>query len=83
MQPAVATFVYVFIYLSQFFMKKFSTSILVLSVLFLTACGSTAPMTEEQQAAKYGITVEEYREQKTAAARMNMDIDEHMKMFEN
>lgn len=37
-------------------------------------------MTEEQQAAKYGISVEAFRAEKQAAARMNMNIEEHMKM---
>lgn len=63
-------------------MKKFFTPILVLSILFLTACASQEPMTEEQQAAKYGITVEKFREEKRAAARMNMGIEEHMKMLD-
>ncbi len=62
-------------------MKKFYTSLLVLPFAFLTACSSSAPMTEEQQAEKYGITVEQFQEEKQAAGRMNMNIDEHMKML--
>jgi hypothetical protein len=62
-------------------MKKFYSSLLLLSLVFLSACATEAPMTEEQQAAKYGITVEEFQVQKRAAARMNMNIDEHMKML--
>lgn len=61
-------------------MKKFS-SLLVLSFVFLTACGS-APLTEEEQAAKYGMTVEKYRQEQEAAARMNMSWEEHVKMLE-
>lgn len=64
-------------------MKKFLSPLLVLSILFLTACASEAPMTEEQQAAKYGITVEKFRSEKRAAARMNMGIEEHMKMMDH
>lgn len=62
-------------------MKKLFSSTLLFSLLFLTACGS-GPMTEEEQAAKYGLTVEAFREEKKAAARMNMDLDVHMKMLE-
>lgn len=63
-------------------MKKFLSSSLLLSAFFLTACGSQAPMTEEEQAAQYGITVERFREEKKAAARMNMSLEEHMKMLD-
>lgn len=63
-------------------MKKILSSTLLLSILFLTACASQGPMTEEQQAAKYGITVEKFREEKRAAARMNMSLEEHMKMLD-
>jgi hypothetical protein len=73
---------YFYFLFTLLFMKKFCTSILVLSVLFLTACASSAPMTEEQQAEKYGVTVERFREEKRAAARMNMGIEEHMMMIE-
>ena len=64
-------------------MKKFYSSLLLLSLVFLSACAAEAPMTEEQQAESYGITVEEFQVQKRAAARMNMGIEEHMKMIEN
>ena len=38
-------------------------------------------MTEAQQAEQYGMTVEMYRQEKQAAARMNMSWDEHVKML--
>lgn len=63
-------------------MKKVLSSIIGLSFVFLVGCASEQPMTEEQQAAKYGITVERFREEKKAAARMNMGLEEHMKMIE-
>jgi len=55
-------------------------SILIPSLL-LAGCASSGPLTEKQQAAKYGMTVERYREEKVAAARMNMSFDEHIKMI--
>ncbi|MBT4119850.1 MAG: hypothetical protein HOG89_02065 [Candidatus Peribacter sp.] len=64
-------------------MKKFLSPLLVLSILLVTGCASDVPMTEEQQAAKYGITVEEFRSEKRAAARMNMSLEEHMKMLDS
>ena len=64
-------------------MKKFLTSILALSVVFLAGCASEGPMTEEEQAAKYGMTVEEFREEKKAAARMNMSLEAHMEMLKD
>ena len=36
-------------------------------------------MTEADEAAEYNMSVEEYREMKEAAARMNMGIEDHMK----
>ncbi len=60
-------------------MKKFLLPILTLSIIFLAGCASEKPMTEEEQAATYGITVEQFREEKKAAARMNMNLEEHMK----
>lgn len=64
-------------------MKNFLISILTLSIIFLAGCASERPMTEEEQAAKYGMTVEEFREEKKAAARMNMSLEAHMKMLED
>jgi len=63
-------------------MKKFLSLTVLIPSLFLAACTAQAPMNEEQQAAKYGLTVERYREEKSAAARMNMSFDEHIKMIQ-
>lgn len=63
-------------------MKTLFTSSFLLIALILAGCASDAPMTEEEQAAMYGITVQEFREEKRAAARMNMSIEEHMNMLE-
>jgi len=64
-------------------MKK----IILLSLLFvatfgLASCGnSEAPLTEDEQAQKYNMTTEQYKEMKNAAAQMNMTIEDHMKMM--
>lgn len=59
-------------------MKKFLTvSVFALS-LSLVGCGST-PMTEADMAASYGLSMEEFQEQKEAAARMNMSVEDHLK----
>ena len=63
--------------------KTFITSIVTLSVLLLAGCSDGAPMSESDQAAKYGITVQQFREEKKAAARMNMNLEEHMKMLKS
>ncbi len=34
---------------------------------------------EADQAAQYGLTVEQYRQEKQAAARMNMPLEAHLK----
>jgi len=60
--------------------KVLLVSLLVLSTVLLASCGWEAPLTEAQQAEKYNMTTTEYKEMKDAAARMNMTIDEHMKM---
>ena len=58
------------------------TTLLVVAV-FISGCGAQEQaLTEEQQAEKYGMTLEEYRETKEGAARMNMTAEEHMKMLE-
>ena len=41
-------------------MKKFITTILTLSIIILSGCASSEPLTEEQQAAEYGLSVEEF-----------------------
>lgn len=63
--------------------KKFWFAAAFVGVITLTGCvggGSDEPMTEAQQAAELGISAEEYQENKEAAARMNMTMDEHMNM---
>lgn len=63
-------------------MKKFIIIWMIILLSFtLVSCGqSDGPLTEAQQAEKYGMSVEEFREQKDAAARMNMTIEEHLNM---
>lgn len=62
-------------------MKKILlVSLLVLSTVLLASCGWEAPLTEAQQAEKYNMTTTEYKEMKDAAARMNMTVEDHMKM---
>lgn len=64
-------------------MKKFLLvlSLLVMSLWLVSCWKSDAPLTEAQQAEKYGLSLEEYKEQKDAAARMNMTIEDHLKMW--
>lgn len=65
-------------------MKKFLSLLLpisLVSIVFLAGCTSEKPLTEAEQAAKYGMTVTEYREQKIAASRMNMSFEEHIRML--
>jgi uncharacterized protein YcfL len=62
-------------------MRKLFSILLILPVFLLAACGSQKAMTEEEQAAQYNMTVEAYRQEKQAAARMNMSWDEHVKML--
>ena len=55
--------------------------LLLVVTLWLASCtDSDAPLTEDQQAEKYNMSTTEYKEMKDAAARMNMTIEEHMKM---
>lgn len=65
-------------------MKKFTLiSLLLVVTLGLVSCSdSDAPLTETQQAEKYNMSESEYKEMKDAAARMNMTIEEHMKMMD-
>ena len=64
-------------------MKKIITSIAVFILsIILVSCGSSeGPLTESQQAEKYGMSVAEFKEQKDAAARMNMTIEQHLNMW--
>ena len=65
-------------------MKKSLLSLALIfgAITFIGAgCASAAtPLTEVQQAEEQGISLEEYKEVKEAAARMNMTAEEHMKM---
>lgn len=59
-------------------------SLLLISVL-LASCGNSSdgPLTEAEQAEKYGMSVAEFKEQKDAAARMNMTIEQHLNMSDD
>lgn len=58
-------------------------ALFVFVILFTTGCANTdKPMTLEEEAAHYGLTVEELKAEKQAAARMNMSWEEHAKMLE-
>ena len=60
-------------------MKKLLPIAFVLTIaVVLVGCGSQ-PMTEADMAKKYGMSMEEFQEQKEAAARMNMSVEDHMK----
>ena len=59
-------------------MKKLQIAFVFALAIFLTGCGS-APMTDADMSAQYGMSVEEFQEQKEAAARMNMSIEDHLK----
>ncbi len=63
--------------------KKLLVSVALTSVLLLSSCGwaEERPMTEAQQAEKYWMSVWEFKEQKEAAARMNMTVEDHLKMW--
>lgn len=52
---------------------------LVLVAFGLAGCGQT-PMTDADLAEQYGMSLEEFQEQKEAAARMNMNIEDHLNM---
>ena len=64
-------------------MKKFLPLILLSFLVLLAGCGSQKPLTEEEQAAQYGFTIERYREEKAAAARMGMKWEDHVKTIQN
>ncbi len=63
-------------------MKKIAIlSILSLPLITLTGCtNNNAPMTDAEMAKQQGMTMQEFKETKSAAARMNMTINEHVKM---
>lgn len=60
-------------------MNKFSITFVALLTLVLVGCGQK-PLTDADLAEQYGYSVEEFQEQKEAAARMNMTIEEHLNM---
>lgn len=60
-------------------MKKSLIAFVVLASLTLIGCGNK-PMTDADMAAQYGLSVEEFQEQKEVAARMNMRIEDHLNM---
>lgn len=73
-------FVIYFSFFSFFTLMKNFSFVLVLAVAFvLVGCGDK-PMTDADMAAQNNMSLEEYQEQKEAAARMNMDIEDHLNM---
>jgi hypothetical protein len=79
-------FVQQFVTVLSFFlyiMKVFFFTLLIVSIIPLAGCNSQKALTEAEQAAQFNMTVEEYRLEKQAAARMNMNFDEHIKMRKN
>ncbi|MEK7137412.1 MAG: hypothetical protein AAB853_03965 [Patescibacteria group bacterium] len=63
------------------FLSALRLPLLVLFFFLLAGCASEATMTEEEQAAEYGLTVEQFRKEKKAAARMNMNVGKHKSMI--
>jgi len=59
-------------------MKKSAIVFVFLFSFLLVGCGSK-PMTDADLAKKYGMSIEEFQEQKEAAARMGMDVETHLK----
>lgn len=69
-------------YVSLFFKTLYTMKNLLIAfavTLTLAGCGQT-PMTDADMAAQYGLSIEEYQEQKEVAARMNMTIEDHLNM---
>jgi len=60
-------------------MKKSLIAFVLLASVALVGCGQK-PMTDADMASQYGLSLEEYQEQKEAAARMNMSIEDHLNM---
>lgn len=64
-------------------MKRFSLILMLFLSFFLVGCGGqSSPLTKAEMAEKYGMTMDEMDEMSEAAARMNMPLEEHMKMME-
>lgn len=62
-------------------MKNILLTLVLLSGVFLTSCSSEKPLTDEEKAAKYGLTMEQYNQMKEGAERMGMNVDDHLKMM--
>lgn len=65
-------------------MKKsiISTLLITLFLFVITGCGGAEEtMSEADMAAEHNMTEEEMQEMKEAAARMNMSLEDHMKMM--
>lgn len=60
-------------------MKTLSITFALLASLSLIGCAQKL-MTDADMAAEYGLSIEEFQEQKEAAARMNMTIEDHLNM---
>lgn len=60
--------------------KVLLVTLLISSTVLLASCGSEAPLTEAQQAEKFNMSGDKFKETKEAAARMNMTVENHMKM---
>lgn len=61
--------------------KLLLIALLIATPIVIASCSDTQwPLTEAEQAAKYNMSVEEFQENKVAAARMNMTIEEHLNM---
>lgn len=58
-------------------MKTLSIVTISAVALLIVGC-SDKPMTDAGLAAKYGLSIDEFQEQKEAAARMNMSIEDHL-----
>ncbi len=59
-------------------MKNLQIAFVFAFAVLLVGCGSSL-ITDADMAAKYGMSTEEFQEQKEAAARMNMSIEDHLK----
>lgn len=63
-------------------MKKLIFTIILIATVVLAGCNSETALTDQEKAQKYGLTLQEYQQQKEAAARMGMNVDDHLKSLE-
>lgn len=64
--------------------KLLLITLLIATPIVLASCADTQwPLSETEQAAQYNMSVEEFQQNKVAAARMNMTIEEHLNMGNN